>query len=187
MPNIHFLPPSLYQNHGNGWLIKSLTVHRRSVSPAACHRRSSFSVLSGYLFSLSYSRFGQFHRQALVITDKMVIPAPPIQMIHQFRCILRRALDAAGQFTDRLPNGQIQSFHECGVDPPAQTRILQALPILLFLSTNHAPLDVHRSISSTVFNHLAIHKLAQQCPHRLLPVRGFPLPQMGCQSIKVVA
>lgn len=73
-------------------------------------------------------------------------------MLHLLGRELHWSPGAASQFRNALPDRQVQPIHERRVDPPTQPGSFQSFPLMLFLSTQHPPLNFHRPVPAAMFN-----------------------------------
>lgn len=99
-------------------------------------------MLPGLLLLFALDGMIQLHFQALMVADKMVVTAPPLEMLHQLRSVLRRSPGAAGELGDRLPDGEVYPLDKGRVDSSAQSRGLKPVTVILC-----SPQTIRRSTS----------------------------------------
>jgi hypothetical protein len=86
---------------------------------------------------------------------------------------------AAGQFGNRLADGEVGALDEGRVDSAAQPSLFEARSVALFITSQQAAFDFDSAPPALMFDHLGIGKLAEQNPDRLFALPGFPLAEVG--------
>jgi len=124
--------------------------------------------------------------QAAVGPDDMIVGAPPLNLVLQASGGLCRGPGAAGERGDALAHGQVEAFHEGGLQPPTPAQQLQRRLESTPRATAHLVADADKAALPVAFVQLAIKKSGINLPVSA-PPRGDPGPKVRRERIEVEA
>jgi len=156
------------------------------IGETSCHGRCALCITAWGLLTLSGLRLVELEAQGRVWPTEMVIDAPPLEMGQQFTRELSGGPGAPRESGQGMPQGQIDAFHESGVEGAGEPEQLEPVGQAGQIAQAHAPFDPRQSAAAIRFLDLAVQQVERDLPTGLAGGDiGDPLTEMGGDGIEV--